>query len=473
MGFKLVTDKPLTILQVNSSHGRGGAAMAAWNLHRAYQQRAHDAWLAVGYQTTRGNQVFTLPNERYARRGWARFWWRLYAKSLPYYGRYRGIPYRLNQFIHGLADPGSLADNWRGIENFRFPAAWRLLTETSSEPDILHLHNLHQNYFDLRAIPQLSRQVPTFLTLHDMWLLTGHCAHAFDCERWQAGCGRCPDLEIYPSVRRDATAENWTRKRDIFARSTIYVTTASRWLMQKVERSILWPGIVEARVIPYGVDLTIFHPADKEEARARLGLPAGTQIVLFAANGIRRSPWKDFRMMRNAIAQVAERLSAQPILFIALGEDGPSERIANATIDFVPYKDDREIVASYYQAADVYLHASRADVLPLVVMEALACGVPIVATSVGGIPEEVISLGTDTAANSKATGILTPPGDAAAMAEAVERLLENPALLRRLGQNAEQDARQRFDLQRQVNEYLDWYEEILVHRKVEQIDAHE
>ena len=110
--------------------------------------------------------------------------------------------------------------------------------------------------------------MPTVLTLHDAWLLSGHCAHSFDCERWKTGCGECPDLTIEPAIRRDATADNWVRKRDIYARSRLYVATPSPWLMGRVEQSMLAPAVEQARVIPNGVDLSVFRPADKRSIRA-------------------------------------------------------------------------------------------------------------------------------------------------------------------------------------------------------------
>ncbi len=69
---------------------------------------------------------------------------------------------------------------------------------------IVQCHNLHGGYFDLRALQWLSARVPTLLTLHDMWTLTGHCAHALGCDRWRTGCGRCPDLKLDPAIRADA-----------------------------------------------------------------------------------------------------------------------------------------------------------------------------------------------------------------------------------------------------------------------------
>jgi glycosyltransferase involved in cell wall biosynthesis len=359
-----------------------------------------------------------------------------------------------------------------GIEDFGHPGTYGLLDLCPGTPDVVHCHNLHGGYFDLRVIPRLSQRVPVLLTLHDAWLLSGHCAHSFECERWKFGCGRCPDLTIYPAISRDATAYNWRRKRDIFARSSrLYLATPCRWLMAKVEQSVLYPAIKQARVIPYGIDLNQFRPAPKQEMRRDLGLPRDAELLLFTANGIRRNIFKDYETLRTVIARVAEQRSRRRLLFIALGDNGPPERIGQAEVRFVPYQKDPAIVARYYQAADIYLHTARADTFPNTILEALACGTPVMATAVGGIPEQVkgaASLGTglnavhlNTYAPDEATGMLAVARDAEAIATGVGRLLDNLPLRQRLGQNAAKDARQRFDLKREVENYLNFYEEIV------------
>lgn len=321
---------------------------------------------------------------------------------------------------------------------------------TPEPPDILHCHNLHGGYFDLRALPFLSHQVPTVITLHDAWLLGGHCAHSFDCERWKVGCGRCPDLSIYPAIKRDATAYNWKLKADIFERSRLHIVTPSKWLMDKVDESMLKPGIVASRVIPNGVDLEVFHPADQVEARESLGLPLNANILLFAANGIRKNIWKDYRTLRSALSEIAK--CSDNVLCIALGENAPQERIGNVEIRFVPYQENPEQVAHYYQAADLYLQPSRVDTFPTTVLEALASGIPVVATAVGGIPEQIVE---------EVTGFLVPPGDARAMAERVLDLLEDVEFRSQMGHEAAKDAARRFSLERMVRDYLAFYGEIL------------
>jgi glycosyltransferase involved in cell wall biosynthesis len=464
----------LRILQVSAADMAGGAEGVAWQLFQGYRCLGHGSWLAVGLKRSADRDVLVIPRS-------TNIWYRLcmgiatQSKSLA--GRVKGAG-RFQQFVGNLSRPFSWLQRELGREDFSFPGTWCLLDLAPEKPGIVHCHNLHGpfvpggGYFDLRALPWLTQQVPVVLTLHDAWLLSGHCAHSFDCERWQTGCGHCPDLTIYPAIRRDATVYNWRRKQEIYAKSRLYVATPSRWLMQKVEQSMLAPAVVEARVIPNGVDLAVFHPADRQAVRAALGMPPDARVLLFAANSIRRNIWKDYQTMRAAVAQVAERLHGQSVLFIALGEDAPAERIGQAEVRFVPFQKDPEAVARYYQAADVYVHAARADTFPTTVLEALACGTPVVATAVGGIPEQVKPLRIANCELNgphldEATGVLLPPRDANGMATSITRLLSNEVLRRQLGENAAKDARCRFDLEWQVKAYLDWYQEIIDRRQME------
>jgi len=456
----------LNILQVSMFDMFGGAERIASTLHEAYRARGHRSWIAVGRKRTCDPDVLPIPNHR-ATSAWPRFWWRVHHSLQPVYDRSRAAR-MLCRAAHRLAEPEGVLDRWRGIEDFNYPGTWRLLDMTPQRPDIVHAHNLHRKYFDLRALPWLCRQVPVVLTLHDAWLLTGHCAHPFDCARWESGCGRCPDLTIHPPVRRDATAYNWRRKQRIFADSRLCVATPSRWLMQQVERSMLAPAVVEARVIPHGVDLAVFRPADRQAARAALGLPADARILLCVAVGMRTSAFKDYGMLRDAFGLLAARWQGSPLLLVSLGEDAPRERIGRGEVVFVPFQRGRETVARYYQAADVYLHAARADTFPTTVLEAVACGTPVVATAVGGIPEQIRSLEALSCATTasvepggEATGVLVRPGDAAAMADAAEHLLNDESLRRRLAGNAAADARRRLDIRRAVDAYLAWYEELI------------
>ena len=462
-------EQRLRILQISTFDMGGGAEKVAWNLFRRYRERGHGSWLAVG--TKRGDDPDILEIPKLEIGGsWKSYWDQLQRRLDPCQSGGKFIS-RTQTVLRMLASPRHELQSRFGLEDFEFPGAHHVFQLPPQTPDLVHCHNLHGDYFDPRIIPALSRRVPVVFTLHDAWLLSGHCAHSFDCERWKSGCGRCPDLTIYPAIGRDATALNWRRKNRIYANSRLYLATPSRWLMQKVEESMLSQAIEQARVIPYGTDLNVFKPGSQPESRIVLDLPLEADILIFTANGIRKNVFKDYRTMRSAMAELAERRLQRPLVFIALGEDAPAERIGTAEVRFVPYQKDPEVVANFYRAADVYVHSARADTFPNTVLEALACGTPVVATAVGGIPEQVKSLrlldcGSSAAQPAgydlnEATGVLVAPGDPKMMALGIQRILENNTMRRRLGENAAKDASTRFDLQREVNDYLSWYEALL------------
>jgi len=208
------------------------------------------------------------------------------------------------------------------------------------------------------------------------------------------------------------------------------------------------PGTEQLRVIPNGVDTSVFKPGDKAAARERLGWPQKAFIVMFAANSVRQSIWKDYPTMREAIGLAGEKASGQPIRFFAIGDIAPAEQAGVVRIEFLPYRDS---LAECYQAADAYLHATKADTFPTAVIEALACGVTVVATAVGGIPEQIIE---------GKTGFLVPEGNARALAERLVHLAKSPELMFAMGTAASLDAADRFSLERMASNYGQLYRDL-------------
>ena len=438
--------KKFSILQVSTADIAGGAEKIAWNLFQAYCQQRVESWLAVGRKKSKDPHVLQIPNEKLYGK-WAQLWRNL--------GRsFEGKRLWIQSMFYAIGQPKRALEILAGHEDFNFPGTWRLLELTPKPPGIIHCHNLHGGYFDLQALPWLSQQVPVVMTLHDIWLLSGHCAYSFNCERWKTGCGQCPDLSIYPAIKRDATAHNWRRKRDIYAKTHLYVATPSRWLMEKVEQSILAPAIIESRVIPNGVDLSIFKPSSKSKARRNLNLPQDTTILLSIGNRLKRSPFKNHATIEETLKKLGNQKTIQKLLLLCVGDEGPDEHIGKAMIRFAGYQEDPKRVAMFYQAADIFLHAAKieADTFPTTILEALACGTPVVATAVGGIPEQI---------EDGVTGFLVPQGDAAIMASRIEQLLSDDELRRKMSAQAAKAARSRFNLEHQVSKYLNWYKEIL------------
>ncbi len=437
-------ERPLSILQVSLADHGGGAELSAWNLFEAYRARGHGSKLAVGFRHGDDPDVVLIPNDA-CRGAWARLWLaagRLQAAA----ARIRGGR-RLHTALRFIAEPGAWLDRLRGVEDFRYPGTWRLLGLLPQPPEILHCHNLHGGYFDLRALPQLSRRVPVILNLRDAWLLSGHCAHSLDCDRWRLGCGHCPYLGTYPAVRRDATAENWRRKQSIYQQSHLYIATPSRWMMEKVQASMLRGA--GFRVIPNAINLSIFRPGSQAQARRALGLPPGAKVVLLTA----QNEFKDYATMEAALARLPGREGEQ-LLFVCLGKAGQAQAVGAGRMVCRPFEFDAKRVVLHYQAADVFIHAAKDEVFGKTVTEAMGCAVPVVATAVGGVPEQI---------EDGRTGFLVPGKDPEAMAAAAARLLGDPALCRQIGAAAAAHVRHTYSLDAQVDRFLEWYHEVREH----------
>ena len=447
----------MRILQVSTYDKAGGAEAVAWQLFEQYRRRGHRSSIVVGEKSSNDPQVIPLSRAISGRTS-GTLLAHLSQWLCPYEGRVRGV-WRLRRWLNAyIAHPHNWWQTRLGRENFDFPETWRLLELFPERPDILHCHNLHGawlsrgGYFDLRALPWLSQQVPTVMTLHDTWMLAGHCAYTLGCERWKTGCGHCPDLSIYPAISRDATAFNWSRKREIYAKGRFHIATPSRWLMRQVEQSMLAPALVQTRVIPNGVDSSTFSPGSKQQAREILSLSQSDVILLFVANAARSNVFKDYRTVEESAIRIAAGYRRSKVMLIVLGEKGDPIALENGEIRFVAFERDQKITARYYQAADVYVHAAKSDTFPNTILEALACGLPVVATAVDGIPEQI---------EEGRSGFLIPAGDAQAMAGRVMQLLLNNRLRASIGSTAADIAVRSFSVQKQVQAYLDWYEQIL------------
>jgi glycosyltransferase involved in cell wall biosynthesis len=429
--------EPVRILQVSRSNAGGGAERVALELHRQYKLAGHDAVFAVGHAAGPvSTEVVEMKTPGLS--------WSAHASAV------RHDRPRLARVARAAATPGVALDALLGREDFRFPSTKSLPDITGSPFDVAHLHNLHGGYFDLKELPTLSRRLPIVVTPHDMWLATGHCAHSLGCDRWLVACGSCPHLRVYPALLRDGTAENLRRKRDIYARSSLRFGVPSRWLASILERSVVASAIEELRVIPNGIDLTVFRPGDSSAARRRLGVTDTEFVLVFAAQGIRTNDFKDYSTFDTALRRLGCRDGRSLTVFV-LGADADRTLVrGRVTVREIRFQPSRGVV-EHLRAADLYVHAARAETFPLAILESLACGVPVIASDVGGVPEQITSR----------TGILVPPGDPEALAAAISVLEDDPDRRTRMGIDAAAHAEQQFSLQRQSAAYLDWFAELM------------
>lgn len=252
-----------------------------------------------------------------------------------------------------------------------------LQEEAFKQADLVHFHNLHGGYFSYELLPYLSRGKKSVWTIHDMHPLTGHCGFSMECQGWKTGCGNCPDLNIYPGIRKDRTAYLHHRKRTLIEQANPVLVSPSRWLAQKLQEA--FPGLW-VETIPNGVNTRVFCPGSKEAARAELNLPKEAFLLVYASELATQNPYKGGDVVRELIG--SELPPNTKIITIGGSEAKQSEQ-------HLPYGyiASEQEMAKLFQAADLMVYPTKADNHPLVVMEAMATGLPVLATAEAGIPE--------------------------------------------------------------------------------------
>ena len=310
-------------------------------------------------------------------------------------------------------------------------------------PDIIHIHNIHGGYFQTNLLPKLAEIAPVVWTFHDMFPITGHCAHSFECEKWKTGCGNCERLDIYPPIKKDRTRFLWNYKNKIFNSADFTIVTPSLWLKKCVEESFLKNK--DIRLIYNGIDLENFKKTDKAEARKDLSLPQNKKIVLFSADGGVKNPFKGGEFVFEAFEKLKNR---NDILFLNIG--GKNEEKSENWLDF-GYVKDPQTMAKLYSAADIYFFPTLADNCPLTAIESLACGLPVVTFETGGVPEIV---------ENEKSGFVIEYKNGEKLTAALEKLLDDDDLREKMAENAV-EASKKFSSERMALEYMKLYEELL------------
>ena len=244
-------------------------------------------------------------------------------------------------------------------------------------------------------------------------------------------------------------AERWRRR--ILLRSAVAlsaaITAVSTPLAAELERRLqLRRGRV--RRIPNGARPA---PGGSDGIRRSLGLPAETPLLLAVGN---LYPVKGHQHLLSALALLAER-SPPPHLAIA-GRGGEEEALRaqaerTALTDRVHLLGMRADVGALLRSADLFVHPSLAEGLPLAVLEAMFAARPIIATAVGEVP---------TVLDGGNAGLLVPAGDPSALAAAIRRLLDDRSTATALGRAAAVRAALHYQIDQMVGRYVSLYEAI-------------
>lgn len=311
-------------------------------------------------------------------------------------------------------------------------------------PDVVHLHCMNCAYIEpfvlLRHLGKRGCRV--LVTHHADVTITANCDHAFDCEKWENGCGHCATNR---SERRsffiDATHRSWVQMRDAFSKvSRLYASGVSEWMSSRVRRSPFFAS-AECRTILNGLDTESFtYRTSSACLREKLGIGEYDKVVAHVT--------PDFSAAIKGGRYVVELARRMPdVRFVIIGIK-PCE-IRNLPANVIPVERiaSKHELSEYYSMADVTLLTSYRESFSMVTAESLCCGTPVVGFKAGA--PETITIPEF----SKFVGY----GDIDALQNAVAATIEG-----RFDRVAVSEiAKLKYDAEKMYSEYLAYYKDII------------
>jgi glycosyltransferase involved in cell wall biosynthesis len=290
-------------------------------------------------------------------------------------------------------------------------AAQMMKMPAFKEAGLLHLHIIHSGFFSLSDLPKVTKEKPTVWTLHDPWAMTGHCVYPFECKRWMAGCGNCPDLDIPFPLLMDTTKFLFKHKQQAYKKSKFDVIVASKWMRNMVEASPLFED-VNIHQIPFGLDLDFFSPTAAPNARKRFGIADDALVICF------RSVDNQFKGLPYIIEALERINSKRPVCLLTFNDKGLLKRFAGRfQLVELGWTNDEELARDAFIASDIFLMPSIAEAFGVMAIEAFACGKPVIVFDGTSLPE--VTFAPD-------VGVSVPMRDTEALFQALQRLIDNP-----------------------------------------------
>ncbi len=314
-------------------------------------------------------------------------------------------------------------------------------------PDIVHLHNLHSNYINLKILLSclIEKQIPIVLTLHDCWFFTGKCCHfvGCNCEKWKIECNQCPQNKSdVKSMFFDNTTRVFKDKKELFQDvQHLTIVGCSEWIRDLARQSPMFQG-KRFECIHNGVDIQMFSPKNEEEVRNKYNLQEHF-VILGMAN-----KWMDSRNTK-ILSMILNNMDENDRLVLVGCRDGQKELLRNnekvLMLDFIY---DRNEMAELYSMSNVFINLTFEDTLPTVNMEATCCGTPVITYDSGGCAELV---------KHNETGYIISPLDGVALQDAIFNIKKHKISRETCRQYGEVH----FDNQKRYIDYLDLYRNLL------------
>lgn len=312
-------------------------------------------------------------------------------------------------------------------------------TEAYRQTDIVHLHWICEGMVNMHHLAKIKK--PMVWTMRDMWPMTGGCHYAMECKRYTVGCGKCRQLGSFR--QRDLSRLVYWRKKRYLPRN-MKLVGISHWLSDRARQSALFQDF-DVRTIHNNVNTQEFFPIEKSVARQILGISADNPIVLAGAQNM-----EEFYKGFDAFVQAEQALDSEVmLLFVGKLDQSVTESLSH---DFISlgFLHDTVSLRLAYSAADVFVAPSRMDAFGKTLVEAMACGTPVVCFDATG-PKDIV--------DHKKNGYKALPFAAEDLAKGIDWVLTeaDPKLL---AKNAREKAVACFDSKVVAAQYISLYESI-------------
>ena len=258
------------------------------------------------------------------------------------------------------------------------------------EADIIHLHWVNQGLLSMRQIERILRSgKPVVWTLHDFWPVCAICHHPADCTHYTTHCHSCPQLAA-PHTH-DLSWKVFEQKSAAYAQAPLTFVAVSQWVEERARQSAL-AAHHPIEVIPNTIPTSLFHPMDKQQARAHLGIPADARVIVFGAARIDQ-PIKGLGRLLTALSRLAQANTQVPsptasaplhLLLFGTCKDNALLQHIPCPYTHVGTVDNTDTLCRIYSAADVVVSASAYETFGLTLAEAMACGCTPVSFDRGG-----------------------------------------------------------------------------------------
>ena len=315
-------------------------------------------------------------------------------------------------------------------------------------PDVVQLHWIGLSHLRIESLPKF--QQPIVWRFSDMWPFCGAEHYTDDPVRYTEGYTKANRQKSESGL--DLCRWVWERKKRAWRNlSNLTIVAPSRWMANCAKQSYLFRN-TPIELIPTGIDTALFRPIPKEYARTILNLSSGKKIILFGASDANQIR-KGFHYLKNAINDLNNQGMLSECELLVFGSSNKNGlKIPNIKIHYIGQIQDKLLLPVAYSAADIFVAPSILENLANTVLESLACGTPVIAFDVGGMPD-VIDDGIN--------GFLAKTVSHESLAKAIVSALNNYGHLGELSRNARIKIEQTFSNEMQGQRFINLYQDIL------------